>query len=137
MSKRLLMPERFQKSRVKKVDPPLPPAREDGRPLYYDIAPGDIVQCALCILEGKWQQYRQNEGFMNDPANPPVPMEPRSVHTICRGHLPDNAVIFNPKDQTCRNKEGADTWREGPWEDLRADPSKGEPDPEPTRPTEH
>lgn len=113
MAKRLLLPP---------SNAPLPPARQDGRPLYYDIAPTDIVQCALCLQDGKLTQYKQNEAFLADPANSPLGPRDKGVYTICRGHIPDDAVIFNPHDQTCRNKEGADTWREGEWEDLRAEP---------------
>jgi hypothetical protein len=97
---------------AKKVEPKLAPAREDGRPLFYDISPGDRMQCVCCLTEGITAQYSLNEGFMNDPANSPVVGEPGAVFTICRGHLPENAVIYNPKDMTCRNKAGDNVWKE-------------------------
>lgn len=90
---------------------PLAPARRDGRPLYFEIAPGDRVQCVTCLKNGITQQYGQGEGFMNDPANSPE--EDGSVYTICLGHIPDNAVIFSHFTKLCRNKAGDETWEEG------------------------
>lgn len=89
----------------------MPPARADGRPLYFDVSPNDRVQCFHCLREGITQQYTLREGFMNDPAN--SPLKDGAVYTVCIGHLPDDAVIFNPADKTCRNKTGDNVWSEG------------------------
>jgi hypothetical protein len=90
---------------------PLPPARGDGRPLYYDINPRDQVKCFHCEKAGiKGLRYGHNEAFMNDPAN--APDGSNDIFTVCRGHLPDNAVIYNPTSNLCRDKSGANTWME-------------------------
>lgn len=91
---------------------PLPPARVDGRPLYYDITTSSRVNCYHCVLLGNHALYGLNEAFMNDPANSPDPDAPGDVHTICRYHLPENAVIYNPGTNLCRNKAGDNTWQE-------------------------
>ncbi len=90
---------------------PLPPARLDGRPLYYDISPNDRVQCIICLRNGITQQYEKSEGLMADPAN--SPMEDGAVYTICVGHIPENSVIYDPGTKLCRNKAGDNTWSEG------------------------
>ena len=85
-------------------------ARPDGRPQYYDIAPGDRVQCAPCLKEGRDAQYKRGEGFLADPANSPA--GDKGVHSICKGCLPSEAVIFDPMDGTCRDKSGDNVWKE-------------------------
>lgn len=100
---RLILPDHYRR--------PLTPARADGRPLYFDVPKPTQAPCLLCVREGAGDHfYGQNEVFMNDPANSPINDE--SVYYVCRGHLPHDAVIYNPQDGTCRNKEGGDTWRE-------------------------
>ena len=90
---------------------PLPPARADGRPLYYDINPGDKVKCYYTEKAGmKGIRFGHNEAFMNDPAN--APDGSNGIFTISRGYLPDNAVIYNPTTNLCRNKDGTETWME-------------------------
>lgn len=99
-------------------------ARADGRPQYYDIAPSDRVQCYHCLREGLESQYGQGEGFLADPANSPhkegdVVTERMmqavcadGVLSICKNHVPDNAVIFHPGRNECRSKDGQNTWTE-------------------------
>jgi hypothetical protein len=88
----------------------LKPARRDGRPLYYDIAPGDRVQCYTCLLNGLDGQHGRGFGFMVDPANSPA--DDGQLYTICKGHIPDNAVIYDPGTDECRTKDGQNTWQE-------------------------
>jgi hypothetical protein len=91
--------------------PQLPPARSDRRPQYYDIAPGDRVQCYHCMKEDSvGDQYEQGKGFMADPANSPA--GDGGVYTICHKHLPEDAVIYNNTDGTCRTKDGSSVWKE-------------------------
>lgn len=99
-------------------------ARADGRPQYYDIAPGDRVQCYHCLREGLESQYGHGEGFLADPENSPheegriitEQMERAwialGVWTICKNHVPDNAVIYHPGRNECRSKDGQNVWTE-------------------------
>jgi hypothetical protein len=89
---------------------PIKQAREDGRPLYYDVNTHNGVQCLLCAQNGNVSMYKLREAMMCDPAN--SPLEDGAVYTICIHHLPEDAVIYNPEDQTCRNKSGDHTWKE-------------------------
>ena len=92
------------------------PAREDGRPLFFDIMPGAKVKCHTCACAANETEYGYRQGFISDPANPPPGLPQGSVYTLCHGHLPDNAVIFNPHpvpgENTCRNKPGTLIWQE-------------------------
>lgn len=85
-------------------------ARSDGRPLYFDIPPGERVQCYHCIRNGLKVEYTNGQAFMNDPANSPDPEG--GVFTVCLHHIPEDAVIFNPGSGACRNKSGDHTWVE-------------------------
>jgi hypothetical protein len=85
-------------------------ARKDGRPQYYDIFPGDLCQCYLCLKEGKTDQYSRGFGFMADPGNSPE--DDGGVYTICFTHLPENAVIHDPVANMTRTKDGQNNWRE-------------------------
>lgn len=99
-------------------------ARLDGRPQYYDIAPGDRVQCYHCLREGLESQYGHGEGFLADPHNSPyvasvvvTPLMERALvadglWTICKNHLPDNAVLYHPGRNECRSKDGQNVWTE-------------------------
>jgi len=90
---------------------PLPKARADGRPLYYDISAGDSVLCYHCIRAGlSAAQYRRGQAVMNDPANSPT--GDKEIVTICVHHLPDNAVIYDATSNKCRNKTGDHEWME-------------------------
>lgn len=90
----------------------LPPARQDGRPLYYDIAPVETAACYYCEKGGLHDiKYRQFEAFMADPANAPTG-NARDLMTVCHRHLPEDAVIYNPGTNLCRNKSGDNTWME-------------------------
>lgn len=92
------------------IKKPLPKARADGRPLYYDIGGPDRVKCFFCEKNGLSALYGFKEAFMNDPANSPDGSG--DVHTICKHHLPDDAVVYNPSTNTCRDKDGQNEWME-------------------------
>lgn len=85
-------------------------ARKDGRPQYYDIMDGDRCQCALCLRKGNQSQYPRGSGFISDPGN--SPMKDGGVYTICKAHLPENAVIHDPAKNLTRTKDGQNEWRE-------------------------
>ena len=85
-------------------------ARPDGRPQYYDISPQDRVQCALCLQRGITAQYGRGEGFMADPGN--SPFNDGGVYTICKGDIPETAVLYDPLTNQCRTKDGQNTWVE-------------------------
>lgn len=92
-------------------------ARADGRPQYYDIAPNDEVECVMCQAHGITVTHRRGEAYLNDPANSPVidrqtNKPDAGVYIVCKGHIPDNAVIYDPIEGTCRNKAGDQTWVE-------------------------
>lgn len=97
----------------------LPPARQDGRPLYYDLTlapsadnPTGKVGCYRCTERGLTGiLYGPGEAFIADPANSPSGHH-GDLLTICKAHLPDNAVIYNPQTNYCRNKDGTNTWME-------------------------
>ena len=94
------------------------PARPDRRPLYYDVGGGDRVQCYLCLKQGLHSKYKVGEAAMSDPANPPDGEPKGSMFTICKHHLPENAVIYNPRNNYCRNKVGDEWWEEGNKEEI-------------------
>lgn len=85
-------------------------ARKDGRPQYYDVEPNSRVQCYYCLLNGITAQYGRGEAVINDPENSPT--NDGSIYTLCRGHLPENAVIYDPFADTLRTKDGQNTWTE-------------------------
>jgi hypothetical protein len=85
-------------------DNPLSRARRDGRPLYYQTAPGKVAPCYLCERAGLKMVHRYPNLFINDPANSPG--HPGSIYFLCIGHLPRNAVIYDPMSRRCRDKQG-------------------------------
>lgn len=87
-------------------------ARQDGRPQYYDIMPGDRAQCYICLRDLKQTaQYGRGEAFIADPGNSPE--DDGGVYTLCFGHLPDDAVIHDPVENLTRAKSDPDSpWRE-------------------------
>lgn len=89
---------------------PLPPARLDGRPLYNDVRPGERAACFVCEKRGLTALYGVGEVFMCDPANSPTGQ--RETVSVCKHHIPDNAVIYNPWTNKCRNKAGDHEWME-------------------------
>lgn len=109
----------------------LPPAREDGRPLYFMVEPepADVETgkpggaiCFHCDRMGvnhRWRKF--GEVVMSDPANPPKGGEVGAIYTVCINHLPDDAVIYNPRNNLCHNKAGDHTWEEGMREDIPDD----------------
>lgn len=102
--------EALLRAREKRA-PKLKPAREDGRPLYFDVGMRTQYECFYCRQAGlKGIFYGVNEIFMTDPANSPDGSG--DIHMVCRGHLPDNAVIYNPPTNKCRNKSGDHEWQE-------------------------
>lgn len=96
----------------------MPPARADGRPMYYDIPVGDRALCYHCVRNGINVQHNHGRIVQNDPANPPPGRPKGEMFTICVHHLPDNAVIYNPTNNLCRNKAGDHTWEEAPRQDI-------------------
>ena len=93
-------------------------ARADGRPQYYDIPMHDAVQCYWCVKYGVNAVHRMGRAFTSDPANPPDGQPIGSMFTICTYHLPDDAVIYNPRTNMCRNKTGDHTWEEAPRAEI-------------------
>lgn len=87
--------------------PTLAPARGDGRPLYYRLPenPTLRVACARCEQTLPGVRWNHANAVWCDPAN--SPFGDGSVHTICIHHLPDDAVIYNPVNNECRDKNGA------------------------------
>ena len=82
------------------------PARTDSRPLFYGLVEGSEVSCFCCDIIGIHMNYRKGEAFLTDPSNPPPGGEVGSVYTVCKGHLPSNAVIYDPVHNICHDKEG-------------------------------
>ena len=104
---------RADAARARRIKAPvkLKNARADGRPLFYDINGMEQVGCYWCELKGMMgMRYRVNEAYMADPAN--APDGSHGLYTVCKGHLPDDAVIYNPTSNKCRNKSGTNTWEE-------------------------
>ena len=83
-------------------------SRPDGRPEAYDVPKGFIGGCALCAEAGKIVRYRYGELVMSSP----IDAVDGDAHLICLGHLPEDIVIFNPDDGTCRSRNGRDVWTE-------------------------
>lgn len=111
--------EKLERERVAKLQM-MPPARADGRPQYYDIPVNSQVECYYCLKQGlTGVKHRYKRAVTNDPANPPGNEPKGDVFFICTHHLPDNAVIYDPQSNMCRNKTGDHMWEEGKREDIR------------------
>jgi hypothetical protein len=83
--------------------------RPDGRPEAYDVPATFRGECVICAQEGKSDVLlSRNEVFMMSPSY----WEDNEAHFMCRGHLPENTVIFDPVSGTCRDKPGHNVWRE-------------------------
>lgn len=87
--------------------------RDDGRPEVYDVMgvpPAEGYGCFVCASRGEtWKRHNEtNQVFMTSPINTPGNVS----GFVCREHLPENAVIYNPADNTCRNKAGDNVWKE-------------------------
>lgn len=93
----------------------MPPARADGRPLFF-LVPADHAAgatCFYCQRAGlQIRHYKFGEVAMNDPANPPKGRPKGEVHMVCRHHLPEDAVIYDPRLDECQNKQGNEVWKE-------------------------
>lgn len=87
------------------------PAREDGRPLYYDLLPGQTGVCAISERSKLKIEGGRKTLVLNDPAN--SPFNDGSVYTMRVERLPDNAVIYDPVTNECRSKDGETVWKEG------------------------
>lgn len=70
-----------------------------------------MVPCYHCLRSGLHSLYGHGQAFMNDPANSLDGSG--DIHTVCHHHLPENAVIFSPATNVCRDKSGQNTWVEG------------------------
>lgn len=103
--------ERQKDAQAQKVQP----ARKDGKPLYFFVPPATVEGgvCYHCEQNGLTVRHKFGHLFMNDPANPPVGRKRGECFTLCRHHLPDDAVIFNPQSGRCQNKEGHDLGVDG------------------------
>jgi hypothetical protein len=88
--------------------------RPDGRPEVYDLPPvefpvGEGYECFVCESQGQGnKRYKALEAFATSPAHTPG----NKMATVCMAHLPDNAVIYDPTADLCRDKTGQNTWRE-------------------------
>ena len=103
--------EALERKRAAQADT-ISAARRDGRPQYYDVPLGTEAQCYHCVASGVIAVHRTGRVVQNDPANPPGNEPKGSMFTICNHHLPDNAVVYNPRSNLCRNKAGDHTWEE-------------------------
>lgn len=117
IDERLHAKEQRAKDRTKHSDPAPgsyagAPARSDGRPLYFDVQMNSHLQCYYHMLENDQRTFGYGECVICDPAN--SPLADGAIYSIAISKLPDNAVIFNPYDNTCRNKAGTVVWQEGP-----------------------
>ena len=82
----------------------------EGKPLYFD-RPGRS-QCEACKRQGVQIVYAPGWTYINDPAN--SPFNDNTAYVICRHHVPEDAVIYNPKTGELRTKDGKKSWREDP-----------------------
>lgn len=113
MSRRAQEKLRAKKRAEKEAWAKAPPARRDGRPLYFDIQPGEAGECWVCQRNGlKDIIHKYGSLHQSDPVNPPPGGEKGVSYDVCTHHLPDNAVIYHPPTGLCRNKAADKTWRE-------------------------
>jgi hypothetical protein len=91
-------------------DPRVMITRPDGRPETYDMLPAGVaVGCLVCAQKGRPDKvFKSGEIVMTSP----IDAGDGQAHWVCIEHLPDNVVIFNPKDNLCRDKTGQNVWRE-------------------------
>lgn len=76
-----------------------------GRPLYYTLPGGDgFVTCFICLRNGLQVQHRARNALWNDPDNSPG--DAGSVYTVCRHHVPENAVIYDRTQDRCYDRAG-------------------------------
>lgn len=92
---------------------PLDLLRDDGRPEVYDTGTVPVSEghpCFVCNSRGFiWRRFHlNNEVFMTSPVNTPG----AEIAFVCREHLPEDTVIFNPVTNECRNKAGDNVWVE-------------------------
>lgn len=84
--------------------------RLDGRPEAYDMPPdfrGGV--CITCMMEDKiGVRYNHGEIFLCSPLD----ASDGQSHLVCKGHVPEDVVIFDPVSGTCRNKSGSEVWKE-------------------------
>jgi hypothetical protein len=90
-------------------DKPTSTVREDGRPEVYCVPLAENkLNCVLCsaMQPKNPPQYDYGQIFMTNPHD----SSDGAAHLVCHGHLPEDAVIFDPKTGMCRNKKGDVTW---------------------------
>lgn len=94
-----------------KPDTRVPVNRPDGRPEVYDILADDAQSgCVMCQqTENHGRLYGKGHVFMCSP----IDASDGQAHMVCLDHLPDNAVIYDPKSNLCRDKTGQNVWQEG------------------------
>lgn len=96
--------------------------RPDGRPEVYDVGPpqGEGYKCFVCTQRGFLTRFfKEGEIYMVSPLNTPGNA---SGGMICKEHLPDDAVIYDPRTDKCRDKSGENVWSES----TSSQPSQGE-----------
>lgn len=84
--------------------------RPDGRPEAYDCLPAGVAAGCIACLGTLTEHlvYKTGEAFMVSP----IDAADGNAHWACLRHLPDNVVIYDPKSNTCRSKDGQNVWRE-------------------------
>lgn len=87
--------------------------REDGRPEVYDVdlfnGSGSGYICFVCDSRGHiLRRHQPPNVYMASPVNSPGNV----ASFVCKEHLPENAVIYNPKTNKCRDKAGLNEWEE-------------------------
>lgn len=83
-------------------------SRPDGRPEAYDIPEGRNMVCEISVANGLSGVFPAGEVVMISPIDSPD----GEAHFVHVSHLPENVVIYNRATDTCRNKDGTQTWRE-------------------------
>jgi hypothetical protein len=87
--------------------------RADGRPEVYVPGPhsmGGKYKCFACNQEGHvTRDHDADNIFLVAPLNAP---NNAVGGMICKQHLPDDVVIYDPRTDMCRDKSGDNSWRE-------------------------
>ena len=92
------------------------PKRPDGRPEAYDVVKNPEGQngyrCHRCPSGVRYSGGGDVFMLVSDETRDGAQPGDTRLDYVCKRHLPDNTVIFNPATGTCRNKTGDQTWRE-------------------------
>lgn len=107
----LINPNKLSLSEAKAVSDAIGLMRPDGRPECYEVPPapdGAGYVCQICSSQGHHRKYQAGEAFMSSPVDSPD----GKAHFVCRAHLPDDIVIYDPVSNKCRDKNGQNVWEE-------------------------